>query len=358
VKRDKDRTALYLHECRVMGIPVLVPDVNASESDFTAQDGQITFGLSAVRNVGEAVVDLIVTEREKNGPFAGFQDFIDRVDVNVLNKRTIESLIKAGSFDSCGQARRGLLEVALDMLDATIARRRAEEMGQYSLFGGSDADAEVATIEVSEADWDKKTKLAFEKEMLGLYVSDHPLLGVEGALAAMCTASIPGLWEMEDGTQATIGGVVGSVTRRFTRAGDPMYFFSFEDLQGGVEVVCFPRTVAEYGPFVREDAVLLVSGRVDHRGDDVKLIAQSIREPELNEEDLVRLRISAARLSRNTVDRLRGVLANHPGEAAVYLHMVSEGGEKVVRLGDDHRVEARSALFAELRELLGPSAVL
>jgi len=214
------------------------------------------------------------------------------------------------------------------------------------------------TIEVSEADWDKKTKLAFEKEMLGLYVSDHPLLGVEGALAAMCTASIPGLWEMEDGTQATIGGVVGSVTRRFTRAGDPMYFFSFEDLQGGVEVVCFPRTVAEYGPFVREDAVLLVSGRVDHRGDDVKLIAQSIREPELNEEDLVRLRISAARLSRNTVDRLRGVLANHPGEAAVYLHMVSEGGEKVVRLGDDHRVEARSALFAELRELLGPSAVL
>ena len=358
VKRDKDRTALYLHECRVMGIPVLVPDVNVSESDFAAQDGHITFGLSAVRNVGEAVVDLIVTERGKNGPFAGFQDFIDRVDVNVLNKRTIESLIKAGAFDSCGQTRKGLLEVALDMLDATIARRRAEEMGQYSLFGGSDAGAEVVAIEVSAVEWDKKIKLGFEKEMLGLYVSDHPLLGVEGALAAMCTSSIPGLWELDDGTQVTIGGIVGSITRRFTRSGDPMYFFSFEDLQGAVEVVCFPRTVAEHGPFVREDAVLVVSGRVDHRGDDVKLIAQSIREPELNAENLVRLRVSAARLSRNTVDRLRGVLSNHPGEAAVYLHMVSDGGEKVVKLGDDHRVEARSALFAELRELLGPSAVL
>jgi DNA polymerase-3 subunit alpha len=357
-KRDKDRTALYLHECRVMGIPVLVPDVNASESDFTAQDGQITFGLSAVRNVGEAVVDLIVTEREKNGLYAGFQDFIDRVDVNVLNKRTIESLIKAGSFDSCDQARRGLLEVALDMLDATITRRRAEEMGQFSLFGGTDAGAEVVAIEVSDAEWDKKTKLGFEKEMLGLYVSDHPLLGVEGTLAAMCTATIPGLWEMDDGSQVTIGGIVGAVTRRFTRGGDPMYFFSFEDLQGGVEVVCFPRTVAEHGPLVREDAVLLVSGRVDHRGDDVKVIAQSLREPELSEEDMIRLRIPAARLSRNTVDRLRGVLANHPGDAAVYLHMMSENGEKVVRLGDDHRVEARSALFAELRELLGPSAVL
>jgi len=359
VKRDKDRTALYLHECRIMGIPVRVPDVNSSESDFVGADGSITFGLSAVRNVGEGVVDLVVVERERSGPFESFQDFIDRVDVNVLNKRTIESLIKAGGFDSLGHPRRGLLEVALARLDATITRRRAEEMGQYSLFGGNSDDG-VAEVEVDVPDreWDKKMRLAFEKEMLGLYVSDHPLLGVEQALAASCSTDTPGLWEMDDGSQASIGGVVGGITRRYTKSGDPMYFFTFEDLQGSVEVVCFPKTVAEYGPFIREDAVLVVTGRVDHRGDDVKLIAREIQEPTLEEPNVVRLQVPATRLSRSMVNRLRGVLSNHPGRAGVFVHMRSDNGEKVLKLGEEHRVEPRSALFAELRELLGPSAVL
>ncbi len=357
VKRDKDKTAVYLHECRVMGIPVLVPDVNRSESDFTAADGTITFGLSAVRNVGESVVELIAQERDKNGPFTSFQDFVDRVDVTVLNKRTIESLIKAGAFDSLGHPRKGLLDASVAMLDATIARRRAEEMGQFSLFGGADSGIEQVAIEIGDADWDKTTKLGFEKEMLGLYVSDHPLLGVERALATMCTTTIPGLWERTDGDKVSIGGIVGSITRRYTKAGDPMYFFTFEDLQGSVEVVCFPRTVAEFGPLIREDAVLVLTGRVDHRGDDVKFIAQSAREPELSATERVELTVPATRLSKDMVGRLKEVLANHPGSAPVFLHMTSAGGVKVLKLGDDHRVEPRSALFAELRELLGPSAV-
>ena len=358
VKRDKDKTAIYLHECRIMEIAVLVPDVNTSESDFTAADDRIMFGLSAVRNVGEGVVHLIVAEREKNGPFASFHDFVDRVDVNVLNKRTVESLIKAGAFDSLEHSRRGLLEVALSLLDATITRRRAEEMGQYSLFGGDDGAPEEVIVAVPDHEWDKMVRLGFEKEMLGLYVSDHPLLGVEHALAAMCSTTITGLWDKEDGSQITIGGIVGGITRRYTKAGDPMYFFVFEDLQGSVEVVCFPRTVAEYGPFVREDAVLVVTGRLDHRGDDVKIIAREIREPTLAEQDVVRLRLPATQLSRATVERLRGVLANHPGSAGVYVHMTSSNGEKVLKLGVEHRVEPRSALFAELRELLGPSAIV
>jgi DNA polymerase-3 subunit alpha len=337
---------------------VLVPDVNTSESDFTAADDRIMFGLSAVRNVGEGVVHLIVAEREKNGPFVSFHDFVDRVDVSVLNKRTIESLIKAGAFDSLEHSRRGLLEVALSLLDATITRRRAEEMGQYSLFGGDDGAPEEVIVAVPDHEWDKMVRLGFEKEMLGLYVSDHPLLGVEHALAAMCSTTITGLWDKEDGSQITIGGIVGGITRRYTKAGDPMYFFVFEDLQGSVEVVCFPRTVAEYGPFVREDAVLVVTGRLDHRGDDVKIIAKEIREPTLAEQDVVRLRLPATQLSRATVERLRGVLANHPGSAGVYVHMTSSNGEKVLKLGVEHRVEPRSALFAELRELLGPSAIV
>jgi DNA polymerase-3 subunit alpha len=156
----------------------------------------------------------------------------------------------------------------------------------------------------------------------------------------------------------TVGGIVGSITRRFTKNGDPILFFAFEDLQGATEVVAFPKVVAEHGALVREDAILVITGRVDHRGDDVKFIAQSIREPELSEEEMVRLRVPAARLSKNVVDRLRTALQNHPGDAPVYLHMTSENGEKVVLLGADHRVEPRSSLFAELRELLGPSAVM
>ena len=357
-KRDKDRTRLYLHECRTMGLRVLVPDVNRSESDFAAVDGDITFGLSAVRNVGEAVVEHIVTEREKNGAYESFQDFVNRVDLSALNKRTVDSLIKAGAFDSLGVRRRGLFERYPEMLDATVVRRRAEEMGQFSLFGTDQESVAEAPIEVLDIEWDKKTKLAFEKEMLGLYVSDHPLLGLERVLHELCSTPIPGLWDQDDKAKASIGGIVSGVTRRYTRAGDLMLFFTFEDLQGSTEVVCFPRTVAEYGPLVRGDAVLVVSGRVDHRGDDVKFIAEELREPNLDAGDLVRLRVPATRLSRNTVARLKTVLSNHPGGSPVYLHMVSDLGEKVIKLGDDHRVEARSALFAELRELLGRSAVL
>ncbi len=358
VKRDKDRTALYLHECRTMGIRVLVPDVNRSELDFSAVDGEITFGLSAIRNVGEAVVELILAERTESGPFTGFQDFVNRVDVAVLNKRTIDSLIKAGAFDSLGHARRGLFDRYLELLDATVSRRRAEEMGQFSLFAEGNGEVQEVTVEISDEEWDKRVQLGFEKEMLGLYVSDHPLLGVERALQTMCTTTIPGLWEQEDKSRVTIGGIVGSITRRYTKAGDPMLFFTFEDLQGSTEVVCFPRVVAEYGPFVREDAVLIISGRVDHRGDEVKFIGQEIREPDLSDDDMVRLRVPATRLSRNMVDRIRAALSNHPGSAPVFLHMTADEGEKVIRLGDDHRVEPRSALFAELRELLGPKAVI
>ncbi len=358
VKRDKDRTALYLHECRTMGIRVLVPDVNRSELDFSAVDGEITFGLSAIRNVGEAVVELILAERTESGPFTGFQDFTNRVDVAVLNKRTIDSLIKAGAFDSLGHTRRGLFDRYLELLDATVSRRRAEEMGQFSLFAEGNGEVQEVTVDISDEEWDKRVQLGFEKEMLGLYVSDHPLLGVERALQTMCTTTIPGLWEQEDKSRVTIGGIVGSITRRYTKAGDPMLFFTFEDLQGSTEVVCFPRVVAEYGPFVREDAVLIISGRVDHRGDEVKFIGQEIREPDLSDDDMVRLRVPATRLSRNMVDRIRAALSNHPGSAPVFLHMTADEGEKVIRLGDDHRVEPRSALFAELRELLGPKAVI
>ncbi len=360
VKRDKDRTALYLSECRTMGIQVQVPDVNRSDGDFAAPEGVITFGLSAVRNVGEGVADLIIQERRKNGPYVGFQDFIDRVDTTVLNKRTVESLIKAGAFDSIGHSRKGLMLVFEQMLEATIARRRAEDMGQYSLFGAEEAAVQHGAVAVPDVVWDKKIRLSFEKEMLGLYVSDHPLLGVEGALSVMTTATITGLWDLEDGSVVTVGGIVSTITRRYTRNGDPMLYFQLEDLQASVEVVAFPRTVAEAGPLVQDDSVLVITGRLDHRGDDIKLIAQQIRAPELDPDAAIRLKVQPAQLSRTLLEKLRGALSNHPGTTPVFLHMLGEqgnGGPKVIRLGDRYRVERRSALFAELREVLGPGVV-
>jgi DNA polymerase-3 subunit alpha len=357
VKSNKDKTAGYLHECRMMKIPVLVPGVNVSERDFMAADGEIVFGLSAVRNVGEAVVDLIVEERSATGDFTDFFDFIDRIDIQVLNKRTIESMIKAGAFDSMGHTRRGLIEVCHQIVDTTLDRRRAEEAGQYSLFGGGDSEVTDVPRDVADHEWDKKVRLAFEKEMLGLYISDHPLLGIDKMLAQMTDTPIPGLWDRDDRSQATIAGVIGSINRRYTRKGDPMVYFSVEDLQGSVEAVAFPKTVAEHGPMIREDAIVVMRGRVDHRGDDVKFIVQSITEPEMTEDLTVRVRVSASRLSTSVVENLKLVLTNHPGSAPVFIHMTSDGGEKVLRVGAEHNVEPRSALFAELRELLGPSSV-
>ncbi len=356
-KKDKDRTAVYLNECRQMGIKVLVPDVNESGSDFTVLDGRIRFGLSAVRNVGEGVVEKVIEARAE-APFTSLQDFVDRVDVSVLNKRTVESLIKAGAFDASGDPRKGLTMVYEQILDATVERRRNEDMGQFSLFAGDTEAVRESRIEIPAMLWPQKIRLGFEKEMLGLYVSDHPLLSIGPSLAAATTNSIRDLDELADRTSVTVGGLVASITRRWTRSGEPMIFFQLEDLEGSVEVMAFPRTVHDFGPAIVADAVVVVSGNLDNRGDDLKVIAREIKELEVRDDDSVRLQVAAGRLSPEVVTRLKGVLANHPGSATVFLHMVSDSGTKVLKLSDTHRVEPRSALFAELKELLGQRAVI
>jgi DNA polymerase-3 subunit alpha len=356
-KSNKDKTAVYLNECRQMGIEVLVPDVNESESDFVVHDGRIRFGLSAVRNVGVGVVEKIVAARQDES-IESFLDFVERVDTTALNKRTVESLIKAGAFDAAGQSRKGLTLVHEQILDATLERRRNEEMGQYSLFAGDDTGTQQTSFEIPLGDWPQKTQLAFEKEMLGLYVSDHPLLSVGPTLAAATTASISELGDMSDRASLAVGGIVGSITRRWTKNGDPMIFFQLEDLEGSVECIAFPKTVHDFGPFIVEDAVLVVSGNLDHRGDDVKVVAREIKELEIRDDSTVRLSVPATRLTPEVVTNLKGILRNHPGSASVFLHMTDNGDTKVLKLSDAHKVEPRSALFAELKELLGPRAIL
>jgi DNA polymerase III subunit alpha len=356
-KRDKDRTAIYLNECRQMGIEVLVPDVNESESDFTVRDGRIRFGLSAVRNVGEGVVEKIA-EARADDTFESFLDFVNRIDTSALNKRTVESLIKAGAFDAMGHSRKGLTLLHELILDATLERRRNEEMGQYSLFAGEETSTQDHDFDIDVDEWSQKIKLAFEKEMLGLYVSDHPLLSVGASMAALATTTISELEELSDRASVTVGGIVSTITRRWTRNGDPMLFFQLEDLEGSVEVIVFPKTVHDFGPLIVEDAVVIVSGQLDHRGDDVKVVVREIKELAIRDDSTVRLAVAAQRLTPEVVSNLKTILRNHPGSASVFLNLSDNGNTKVLKLGDDHKVEPRSALFAELKELLGPKAIL
>jgi DNA polymerase-3 subunit alpha len=368
VKDDKDRTAVYLAECRSLGIEVLVPDINVSASDFTALTGgaaggkgAIPFGLSAVRNVGEAQVERIVSEREAGGPFEDFYAFCERVDPVVLNKRTVESLVKAGAFDSLGLPRQGLCLVFEQIVDRILARRREREQGVMSLFGelggGAEGDRvfDDARIPIQDLEFDKMQRLAFEKEMLGLYVSDHPLLGSEAALRRQAEVSIREMREQREGELRWVGGVVTGLARRYTRRGELMATFTLEDLESTVDVWVFPRTMQDVGHLLADDAVVCVRGRLDLRDEEPKLTCVELRRPDLlaGRTEPLHLDLPVSALSDERVGRLRQLLADHPGSSPVYLHV----GSKVIRLADDFSVDARPGLLAELRVLLGPTCL-
>jgi DNA polymerase-3 subunit alpha len=362
VKDDKDKTAVYLNECRQLGITVGVPDINEAESDFVGKDGKIPFGLSAIRNVGEGLVAHILEERNANGPFTDFAEFCSRVHPTVLNKRALESLIKAGAFDSLGHPRKGLLEVYTQIADSALARRKDAEAGIMSLFGDADGGtgpSEVDHVPIPDVEFDKTRRLAFEKEMLGLYVSDHPLMGAQAALARHCEASLSEVKEMQDGAMSTVGGVVTSLSRRYTKRGDLMATFVLEDLEAAVEVMVFPKTMAEYGPMLTEDAIVVVKGRVDRRDDIPKLIATEVRVPEITEGDgpPLRLRIQASRFTVTVVDEVKRLLANHTGTSPVFIHLEDGRQTTVLRLGPEWQVDPRGGLHGELRVLLGADAV-
>ena len=366
VKSNLDKAAVYLNECRQMGIEVLVPDVNISVSDFIAFDKPdgtraIAFGMSAVRNVGEGLVGLMLAERDENGPFEDFFDFCDRVDVSVLNKRTLESLIKAGGFDSMGYSRKGLLGYFDRIIDDTVARRRKEAEGQFDLFSMADDDDDGTLVAgtrivIPEEDFDKRQRLAFEKEMLGLYVSDHPLMGAEASLRRRTETTIAELEGVEDGTMRTTGGLVTSLQKKWTRKGDLMAVFTLEDLQSTVEVMVFPKTMQNYGHLLEDDAVVIVRGRVDTRDDQPKLMAMELErfEPVVDGNPPVHINLRPAALSDELLSALKALLSEHPGESQVFLHI---GERQVLLLPENFAVSATAGLLAELRELLGPEAV-
>ncbi|WP_394275817.1 DNA polymerase III subunit alpha [Luteococcus sp.] len=364
---DKDKMAIYLGDMRAQRIKVLPPDVNTSELEFTAVGEDIRFGLGAIRNVGDHVVAGIVEARTTEGEFTDFYDFLDKVPLQVCNKRMIESLIKAGAFDSLGHSRRALMSIFEAAVDQVIDLKRNQANGQDDLFGdfglAAEADEPVQQREtVPEIeDWDKRTKLAFEREMLGLYVSDHPLQGMEHILDKERDISIGNL-VAPDGPRDSIlniCGMITSVQRKQTKTGAVWAIITVEDLEASVDVLCFPKVYEQVAMHLATDQVIRVRGRVREKEDAAEVQVQEITIPDITEGPTgpVVLQLPAGRCTPPVVDQLKEVLGNHPGMTEVHLRLLGQNRSTLFRLDQTLRVTASQPLMADLKALLGPSCL-
>ncbi|MFJ6570799.1 DNA polymerase III subunit alpha [Streptomyces sp. NPDC091292] len=358
VRDDKDKSAVYLNECRRMGIKVLPPDVNESMANFAAQgDDVILFGLSAVRNVGTNVVESIIKSRKAKGKYASFPDYLDKVEAVVCNKRTTESLIKAGAFDTMGHTRKGLTAQYEPMIDNVVQVKRKEAEGQFDLFGGAgdEADGEPGfglDVEFTEDEWEKTYLLAQEREMLGLYVSDHPLFGLEHVLSDKADAGIGQLTggDYADGCVVMIGGIISGLQRKMTKQGNAWAIATVEDLAGSIECMFFPATYQLVSTQLVEDAVVFVKGRLDKREDVPRLVAMEMQVPDVSGARAgapVRLDMGEAQVTPRSIRQLKDILLAHPGAAEVHLRVRGRTRTTVYRLG--HRISVRPEFWADLK---------
>jgi DNA polymerase III subunit alpha len=361
VRDDKDKSALYLSECRRMGIKVLPPDVNESNAEYTPRGQDIRFGLAAIRNVGEGVVASIKSARTTKGAFTSFGDFLAKVDAQVCNKKTIESLIKGGAFDSLNHPRKALMSVHLEAIDSVIETKRAEAIGQFDLFGGeSMTQVSGLEIEIPNFEWDKSTLLSFEREMLGLYVSDHPLLGVEHILRSNTDMSISALQSDEstpDG-MVTLGGLITGVQRKVSRQGSSWAIVSLEDLEGAIEVLFFSNTYNQYALTLIEDRVVTVRGRFERRDEVLRFTALEMKSLDVSTGPVGPLLISLpiAQCTPPVVDRMKEILRSHPGKREVHMQIDDQGVLTTMKI--DALVTASPSLSADLKSILGPDCLV
>ncbi|KAA8746733.1 DNA polymerase III subunit alpha [Corynebacterium tuscaniense] len=359
----KDKSAIYLADCRHLGISVLPPDINESEENFLAVDKDIRYGLAAVRNVGVEVVESIRETRRTKGDFTSFSDYLDKIDLLPCNKRITESLIKAGAFDSLGHPRKGLMLVSDDAVDSVLTTKKAADKGQFDLFASlGDAEAAAAfSIEVPDDEWEKKHKLALEREMLGLYVSGHPLDGFEEAIAAQTDTPLPKILEggMRHGDEVTIGGIISAVDRRFSKKdGSPWAIVTLEDHHGAqVEVLLFNKVYALVAPQIVEDNIILVKAHVSIRDERMSLFGDDVKVPELgpgNGAGLpLRLTLRTEQCTMDNIQKLKQVLTNNPGDSDVYLNLVNGDHSQLMILGDHLRVERSGSLMGDLKAAMG-----
>ncbi len=365
VMDTKDRVPFYVSACNEMGLDVLPPDVNLSESDFAVTgEREIRFGLSAVKGVGENAVASIVAAREEEGPFSSVFDFCNRVDPAAVNKRALESLIRGGAFDATTGSRRGMLEMLPQAIGAATRQRNDAASGQESLFGLLDEASSVRVDPpISDEEMDQDELLRAEKEALGLYVSSHPLKDCRRQLARAVTCGIGALGERNDREMVKVGGIIGQAKTITNRAGDQMMFLRLDDLQGSVEVVVVAAVYSECRELLREDGLVIIEGRVDQKSEsETKIVARSVLPfvPEPGgEEDRVIIRIDADRFLHRHLDDLKRLIGDHRGDARMILEMrTSDGPVRRLRFGEDFRVDSEdSTLVASLKSMFGVNAV-
>ncbi|MFC0111091.1 DNA polymerase III subunit alpha [Kibdelosporangium aridum] len=362
VSDNKDKSAVYLSECRQLGIKVMPPDVNESSPRFAAVGDDIRFGLGAVRNVGANVVDSIVQTRTRKGKYTSFSDFVEKSELVCCNKRVLESLIKAGAFDSFGHRRKALMDVHEDAVDAVIGLKRRQAMGQFDLFGGSPGTPEsspLAHLRLGADEWPRKHLLGLEREMLGLYVSAHPLDGADHVLRRHAPKPIAALLANppREG-EVTVAGMISALERRVTKKGESWAIAVVEDLDAAVEVLFFPKSYGVLAAELVEDSVVLVKGRVNWREDKMAVFGSDLVTLDVTtaDEPPLTLEMNASGVHSDMVAELRSTLRAHRGSTPVRI-VVCHADRRTMLAVDDYPVTVSSALLAELRSVRGVKAL-
>ena len=357
VMNTKDRVPFYVNACDEMGIEVLPPDVNESQLDFAVVEGKIRFGLSAVKNVGEPAARAIIRAREEAGPFASIWEFCERVDPQASNKRALESLVKCGALDSTGATRKGMLD-ALEAALSHGARAQSDRLlGQSSLLG---EEEKLENVPISAEEFEKGELLRLEKEVLGLYVSEHPLHSIREQLRRKTDCALADIERRRDGEVVTVGGIVSALKHLTTKKGEPMVFMRLDDVTGGAEVVVFNSVYAHSRELCTTDRVLVVKGRVDHKQEgETKLLAMEVAPFEaVAERKEVTIRIDARVARAGVVRDLAVLVRDFPGDSRVNLVLEMSEGTKQFVLGPEYKVKPVPDFFAEAKALLGEAAVL
>ena len=370
-RTNKDKTALYLGEARRMGIRILAPDINESVSEYSAVGDVVRFGLGAIRNVGDKVVADIIEERQgPRGKYVNFMDFVKRVPMEVLNKRTVESLIKGGAFDSIDPNRRALFQIHDEAVDQVMPIKRKQAEGQFDLFADPDddvpqqdalGDAQVTVPDIDE--WDKSTKLNFERQMLGLYVSDHPLSGMTSVLAGMRDMSIAQLLNRSkgmDGKAVTLAGLVTAVDRRVSKKGNPWAIVTIEDLESSIQCMFFGKVYDAHSEDLVLDSIIRVKGVVELRDEATNIRVNDMEVPVLESADERPLTITLPRqaLDRGHMERLARILKSHPGYCQVRLAVTDDRGNvRLLTFGDGFRTRHDTSMMAEIKSVFGPSCL-
>ena len=368
---NKDKLALYLNECRAMGITVLAPDVNESTLTFAPVGEDIRFGMGAIRNVGANVVEGMIAARKEKGRYESFNDFLKKVPLQVCNKRTIESLIKAGAFDDLGHTRRSLSLIHEAAVDAAVAVKRKEAAGQFDLFGSlgmDDALGDELTVTIPDVpDWDRREKLNFERDMLGLYVSDHPLRGLERALSDAASHSVHDIIgedsHVRDGETVTIAGMLTGVSRRIAKSSGNQYAsVELEDPSGAtITVMFFSRAYETMGAALADDLICSIRGRVQRRDDgSVNMSAQEMQILEISDDGRaapITIVVPEYLVTEANLKELKETLRDHKGTADVRMLIRTRDKEQLVLLDASVRVEPNPSLFGEIKTIFGPSCI-